>query len=479
MKIAGNKKFLQRRRWQSFLINRYRYRWIIILLCFILTACVNKTKRPPNIILILADDLGIGIPGSYGGRQAHTPFIDELAHEGMKFTQAYTGNSLCTPSRTVLLTGLHSGHTALRGNTGGIYLPDSSFTLAEALKEKGYITGGFGKWGLGDVQTPGVPEKQGFDLFFGYYHQVHAHHYYTNYLWRNSVKVPLPGDSTPASYGPYIIMDEMKSFIRTNKDKPFFCFAPWIYPHTDDDDNPVIPASDTINRQYENMNWPEKKKQFAGMIGRLDADIGQVLALLKELNIDDNTIVIFCSDNGGDSKYLEDCNGGYRGAKRTFYEGGIRTPLIIRWPGKIKPETVSDLQVYFPDIMPTLTDIADVNISNHRTDGISFLPTLLGKQQTQKHDFMYWENPDYDWDKKIYPPEKLHQAIRSGDWKLLRHDTRAPWELYNITTDPFETTDVADKHPDIVSRLELLIKQNHIDLRVQEEPEMPAGKEYR
>lgn len=460
--------------------------WHVLLLgaaicCTMFVSCdSNKKATQPNIILILADDMGIGTPGCYGSKEVLTPFIDQLAKEGMMFTQAYAGNSLCTPSRTSLLTGLHTGHTSLRGNTGGIFIPDSAFTLAEALKEKGYVTGGFGKWGLGDVQTPGVPEKQGFDTFFGYYHQIHAHYYYTNYLWRNSVKVRMPGDSTAEGYTPNCIVKEMKSFIRKNKDKSFFCFAPWTLPHTDDDDNPVIPDSDPAYLQYKDKDWPEGKKKFVAMNSKLDALIGEVLALLKELKIDYNTIVIFCSDNGGDPKYLSDNNGLLRGTKRTFYEGGIRTPLLVRWPGMIKAGSSSGMQVYFPDFMPTLLEAADEKSMNKfRRDGISFLPTLLGKVQGKKHDFLYWENPDYDWSKNIYPPEKLHQAIREGDWKLLRHDTTKPWELYNLKSDPTESKDVASEHPDIVKRLQKHINQNHSYLPIQQEPVMPEGKFYR
>ncbi|MDW3211450.1 MAG: arylsulfatase [Reichenbachiella sp.] len=443
----------------------------------------NQETKPPNIIFIMADDMGYGVPGTYGGKIIQTPFIDQLAAEGMKFTQAYAGSSVCAPSRSSLLLGQHVGHTSLRGNTGGIAINDEDTTFAEILKAKGYTTGGFGKWGLGDVRTSGVPEKQGFDEFFGYYHQIHAHFYYTDYLWNNGKKVEIPSDSSSESYTQNIIMKKMKQFIRDNKEGQFFCFGSWTIPHTDDVGNPVIPNDDASFLLYDSLNLPLEAKEYAGMNSRVDRDLGQIQSLLKELNIEDNTIVIFCSDNGGGKKYdaYFSVNQPFRGYKHTFYEGGIRVPFIVKWPGKINPGIVSELPIYFPDIMPTLADMANASdLVPNSTDGLSIVPTLLGNEDEQlRHEALYWELPAFDWDAMVYQSNELQQAIRMGDWKMLRHNTESSWELYDLKNDPSEMVDMAESNPQIIQKMEKWISENRSDMQDQIEPEMPEGKWFR
>jgi len=295
----------------------------------------------PNIIFIIVDDMGWADLGCYGSRQIHTPNIDQMASDGIRFTQAYSGCTVCAPARSVLMTGLHMGHTSVRGNTGGVPLPDGAVTVADVLKKAGYATGGFGKWGLGDVQTEGVPEKHGFDEFFGYYHQIHAHDYWTEYLWHNSEKVPMSGEKGSGErYSHYRIFDRMTEFIRRHKEGPFFCYAPWTPPHG----SYQIPESDLAWQMYKDKPWPRNAKVAAAMDTMVDRQVGQLLALLTELEIDENTVVFFCSDNGASERFegTLDSSGPLRGRKRSMYEGGIRVPLVARWPGKIEPGQVSD-----------------------------------------------------------------------------------------------------------------------------------------
>ncbi|NVJ98220.1 MAG: arylsulfatase [Alphaproteobacteria bacterium] len=440
-----------------------------------------SSATPPNIVFILADDMGINTPGIYGGKVIETPNIDRLAKDGMRFTQAYSSSSLCAPARASLLTGLHSGHTSVRGNTGGIALKDADITFAEVLKARGYTIAGFGKWGVGDLGTEGVPERQGFDRFFGYYHQIHAHFFYPDYLIDTGRRIALD-QAANKQYAPDVTLAAMKDFIRDNKDRPFVVFGSWTLPHTNDDDEPVIPEADPALLAYAAVDLPEDARRFAAMNTRLDSDIGEIVNLLEDLEIGDNTVVVFASDNGPGTTFEPyfDTNGSYRGNKRSFYEGGIRVPLIVKWPGRVDPGSVSDLQVYFPDLMPTFADLASAQEHvPEGIDGISFVPTLVGDANQPKHDFLYWEVPDYDWSKNIYREDGLHQAIRQGDWKMLRHGQTEKWELFNLATDPWETTDVASEFPDIVAKLEALIDASHDPMPEQIEPEMPEGQWFR
>ena len=403
----------------------------------------------PNIIFILVDDAGIGDFSPYGCKYGVTPHIDRLANEGMKFTRAYSGSAVCAPSRYVLMTGQHTGHVLRRSNqskVGLLSLPADQPTVARLLHDAGYATGGFGKWGLGNPGTTGVAEKQGFDVFFGYYDQKHAHDYYTDYLVRNSVDVPYQqsGKHTWEDYSHTRIADETLKFIEDNKDRPFFCYAAWTPPH----DEWVIPD----NTPFSNQPWPVEIKNYAAMVSLIDKDVGRLMEKLKDLGIDDNTLVIFSSDNGANDECIEPLGstGGLRGHKRMLYEGGIRAPFIARWPGKIEPGTTSELLTTFADFLPTAADAIGAPAPSG-TDGISILPTLLGEQQTKLHDSLYFE---------IYEPY-FQQSVRLGDWKGYRLGTKAPLELYDLKSDPAEKHDLAAAHPDIVKKIEDIMVAQH------------------
>jgi len=437
------------------------------------------SAKKPNIIFIVVDDMGWADMGCYGSQQIQTPNIDQMAAEGVHFTDAYSGCTVCAPARSVLMTGLHMGHTSVRGNTGGIPLRQEDVTVAEVLKRAGYATGGFGKWGLGDVQTPGVPEKQGFDEFFGYYHQVHAHDYWTEYLWRNSQKVPMTGEKGSAErYTHNRIFEQMLKFIRGNKDKPFFCYAPWTPPHG----QYQIPESDPAWQMYKDKSWPRDAKVVAAMDTMIDRQVGELLDLLKELNIDEQTIVFFCSDNGAAKRFdgVLDSSGPLRGFKRSMYEGGIRVPLIARWPGKTKGGTVSEHACYFADVMPTLADLAGATTyMPANVDGLSIVPTLTGRAEEQKkHEFLYWEWQLYNWGKGEDVPDGLMQAVRMGKWKAVRHKSNVPFELYDLSRDIGEKNNIAAEHPEIVAKIEAYIKRDRIEPRKQIEPDKPGGKRF-
>ena len=326
----------------------------------------------PNIVFIFVDDAGIGDFSAYGCKYGVTPNIDRMAAEGMKFTRAYSGSAVCAPSRCVLMTGQHTGHILRRANQskhGLLALPEGQMTVARLLQEAGYATGGFGKWGLGNPGTTGAAEKQGFDLFFGYYDQKHAHDFYTDYLVRNGVDEPMPqsGRQTWEDYSHTRIADETLKFIEQNKDRQFFCYAAWTPPHGDY----VIPD----NTQYSEEPWPETVRNYAAMVGLIDKDVGRLLQKIKDLGIDDNTLVIFSSDNGANKEFIETLasTGGLRGAKRMLYEGGIRTPFIARWPGKVPPGTTSDLLTSSMDFLPTAAELAGVPVP--RSTSRSMNPT--------------------------------------------------------------------------------------------------------
>jgi arylsulfatase A-like enzyme len=320
--------------------------------------------RSPNIVLIMADDLGIGELGCYGGTTIPTPNIDRLAAAGMKFTNAYSASAVCAPTRCGLMTGLHMGHATRRANgsrSGHVPLKPEEVTIAERLKEAGYATGGFGKWGIGNVGSTGVPEKQGFDIFYGYYDQTHAHNYFPALLVRNSERVPMPGgNGVPGregkgdAYSQDLIADETLKFIETNKDRPFFCYAAWTLPHGQ------YQIKDTS--AFADKPWPQKVKAHAAMIARLDADVGRVVGKLDELGLSENTLVIFTSDNGEEGPGRDTWNGagGLRGWKRHLYEGGIRTPFIAYWPGTTPAGTTSDLLSGHVDVMATACDVAGI-----------------------------------------------------------------------------------------------------------------------
>jgi arylsulfatase A-like enzyme len=423
-----------------------------LLVCIssgLLRAADPSPRTRPNIVFILADDAGIGDFSPYGCKYGSTPNIDRLAAEGMKFTRAYSGSAVCAPSRCVLMTGQHTGHVLRRANQskiGLLALPTGQMTVARLLQSAGYATGGFGKWGLGNPGTTGAAEKQGFDVFFGYYDQVHAHDYYTDHLIRNGTDVPYQqtGKKTWEDYSHTRIANETLNFIEQNKDRPFFCYAAWTPPHGDY----VIPE----NPVYGDKPWSEEVRSYAAMVALIDRDVGRVMQKLKDLGLDDKTLVIFSSDNGANEVFIEPLGstGGLRGYKRILYEGGMRAPFIARWPGKIKAGVESELLTSFVDFLPTAADLAGA-ATPPGLDGQSIVPTLVGQSQATQHESLYFE---------IYEPY-FQQAVRMGDWKGYRLGTKAPLELYNLKADPVEKRNVAAAHPDIVRQIEAIMKAEH------------------
>ncbi|MGE4618220.1 MAG: arylsulfatase [Planctomycetota bacterium] len=402
---------------------------------------------------IMADELGYHELSVMGHPHIQTPNIDQMAAEGMRFTHAMAGSSLCAPTRCVLMTGKHSGHTSVRTNGGGTPLRADEETIASMLKRAGYATGGFGKWGCGGRNSTGVPEDHGFDVFFGYYDQVHAHSYYPPYLIRNSEEVALPGNNGGRSgqtYSHYQIVAAARQFIRDHADGPFFCYMPVTPPHGLFD----LPEDDPSWALFRDQDWPREAKRYAAMVHMLDRQVGEMLDLLEELSIEHNTIVIFCGDNGGQD-YFRSKNSPrgfhgpnvnpttgvqFRGQKGTLYEGGLRIPAIARWPGAIKPGQVSDHQWYFPDVMPTVADLAGVETPAD-SDGISITKELFGQPELQpKHEYLYWELG-------------ARRAVRMGNWKAIRPARGKPWALYNLTVDPSESNDLAESHLELLEKL--------------------------
>ncbi len=439
----------------------------------------------PNIIFIMADDLGYADIGAFGQTRIRTPHIDRLAAEGIKLTDFYAGSVVCAPSRSCLMTGLHTGHTRVRGNSSKAtgqrvpLLPENT-TVAEVLKTAGYATGIMGKWGLGDPGTTGTPNRKGFDHWFGYLNQRNAHLYYPEFLWRNEEKVILEDNFNEqrGSYSHDLIATEALGFIREHKDQPFFLYLPFTIPHVE-----LLVPEDSLKKYKGAFPEPNPfiqtpgehrhtqmtpRAAYAAMITRMDRDIGRIMALLKELGIDDDTLVIFTSDNGAGrgSGYDPDffqSNGPLRGYKSDVYEGGIRVPGVARWPGNIKPGSVSDHPVTFWDFLPTATDIAGAQVPAG-LDGISFLPTLLGEDSRQrKHEFLYWE---------FATSRQSSQAVRMGDWKAVRLTPTSPTELYDLSTDVGEKRNVAARHPDIIARAEALFHSEHTPSRDWPIPEL-------
>ncbi|MBM3844073.1 MAG: arylsulfatase [Verrucomicrobia bacterium] len=411
----------------------------------------------PNIVYIVADELGYFEPGYAGNPHLQTPHLDRLAAEGVRFTQGLAGSAVCAPTRGCIVTGKHSGHTSVRLNGGGTPLRAGEATIASILKPLGYATGGFGKWGLGGRGSTGVPERQGFDVFFGYYDQVHAHTYYPPYLIRNSAEVPLPGNrgnSEGTTYAQYVIFDEAVRFIRENRDRPFLAYLPFTPPHGNFD----IPDTDPSWAIFRDRPWPEPARRYAAMVHLLDRQVGQILALLRELGLEQNTLVLFSGDNGGADYFVtpefprgvhsanRDPRTGveFRGKKGQLYEGGLRVPVAARWPGRIAPGRVSNHLWYFPDILPTIAELCGAPLPPD-IDGLSLVPELLGaaaagRPQAQ-HKYLYWEFVG-------------QVAVREGDWKAIQPKAGAPWELYDLARDVSERHDLAARHPDVLARLQ-------------------------
>jgi arylsulfatase A-like enzyme len=380
----------------------------------------------------------------------------------------FAGGSVCAPTRCCLLTGKHSGHTSVRSNGGGTPLRAEEETIASILKRRGYATGGFGKWGCGGRDSTGVPEKQGFDVFFGYYDQVHAHTFYPPYLIRNSEEVKLEGNnggSAGKTYSHYVIHQEAMKFIRDHGKEPFFAYLPYTPPHANLD----IPDADPAWAIYKDKPWPEPARRYAAMVTMVDRQIGELLALLKELGVEKNTLIFFSGDNGGQDRFssqehprgLHSANRNpqtgveYRGGKGSLYEGGLRVPFFAYWPGKIAPGRVSDYLGYFPDVLPTIAEVTGARAPAD-IDGLSLLPELIGEaaagRQQAQHEYLYWETGGWT-------------AIRQAQWRAVRPKAGQPWELYDVALDPSESSDIATAKPDLLAKLTTLAERAHEPVR--------------
>jgi len=416
----------------------------------------------PNIIFILADDLGYGDLGCYGQQMIRTPNLDRMAAEGLRFTQCYAGSTVCAPSRCALMVGQHTGHCLIRGNDR-VPLRPADVTVAKVLKTAGYTTALIGKWGLGEPETTGHPLQQGFDYFFGYTDQRHAHNYYPEFLWRNTERVALKNEVAPewrgqlpgvavrrVEYSHDLFVADALRFVEEHRDKPFFLYLALTIPHANNEagkDGMEVPDLG----EYAEKDWPAPEKGKAAMIARMDRDIGSLLARIKQLGIDERTVVFFTSDNGphregGVDPAFFRSSGGLRGIKRDLYEGGIRVPMIVRWPQKITPG-VSDQVWAFWDFLPTAAELAGA-AAQEKIDGISIVPTLLGRPGQKQHEFLYWE----------FHEGGSKQAVRMGDWKAVRLSPDAPLELYQLSKDLAEQKNIASEHPQVVAKIEAYLK---------------------
>lgn len=411
----------------------------------------------PNIIYLMVDDMGWGDAGCYGQKHIQTPNIDRLAKEGVRFTNVYAGGSVCAPSRSVLMTGQHLGHTRVRGNAGmvggvggqrRVPLEPEDVTVAMLLKQAGYATGITGKWGLGEPDTTGIPNKKGFDEWFGYLNQQHAHTYYTDYLWKNTERMTIEGNLNGQEkvYSHDLFAGFTLDFVRRHKDAPFFLYLAWTMPHG----KYVVPSLES----YADKDWPQDYKVHAAMVTRLDRDLGRLLSLLKELGLDENTVVFFCSDNGGVDRRegVLDSVGPFRGQKGSQTEGGLRVPMIVRWPGKVPAGLVSHAPWYFADVLPTLCEIGGAKVTG-KVDGLSVLPSILGRAQEELNSRpMYWEQYSGG----------FRQAVRTGKWKGHYLPAKDQFELYDLSADQMEEKDLAAQHPEVVRQMRDFMKSAHV-----------------
>ena len=480
---------------------------VVAVACWTHSAVLRAAKpeqrvvEPPNVIFILADDLGYGDLGCFGQKKIHTPNIDQMAAEGIRFTQHYAGSPVCAPSRCVLMTGKHPGHAFIRDNLsvppeGQYPIPADTVTIAKLFKQRGYATGAFGKWGLGGPDSTGRPLAQGFDRFYGYNDQGVAHNYYPTYLWDDARRVTLnnpafsahqkfpagAGPNDPASYARYrghdyspdLINAQAREFVRDHKDRPFLLYVPTTVPHL------ALQAPEDSVKEYAGQ-WPDPpylgehdylpnftpRATYAAMITRMDREVGRIMDLVKELGLDERTIFVFTSDNGPlwdrfggtDTDFFES-DGNLRGRKGSLYEGGFREPMIVRWKGHIAAGSTCSLVTGFEDWLPTLLHLVGAaEITPRDIDGISFAPTLLGHPQAER-PYLYREFPD----------SGGQQSVRVGNWKAIRNGLNPPRakplapggvELYDLAADPSESRDVASQHPDVVAKLSELMKQQH------------------
>ena len=430
-----------------------------------------RNDSVPNIILILADDLGYGDLGCYGQKQIQTPCLDRMAAEGMRFTDCYAGSTVCAPSRCCLMTGMHTGHALVRGN-GLVPLRPDDVTVAEVLKKAGYATGIVGKWGLGEAGSTGIPNRQGFDYWFGYLSQVHAHNYYPEFLWQNEAKARLRNEvvhttsgyakglggvaSKREQYSHDLFTTEALAFLDRHRAGPFFLYLAYTIPHANNqagNKGMEVPSLDP----YADKDWPEPQKGHAAMITRMDRDVGRLFAKLEDLRIDEETIVVFSSDNGphkegGADPAFFNSSGPLQGYKRSLHDGGIRVPAIARWPGKIRPGSVSDFPWAFWDVLPTAADLAGVD-PPEGIDGISIVPLLTGEGPPEQRCFLYWE---------FHEGGGTRQAVRMGRWKAVRK-WQGPIQLYDLKTDVGEADDVAAEHADVVAEIEAYLNGARTD----------------
>jgi arylsulfatase len=455
----------------------------ILALCVCVAASNSPAAPPlergPNIVLIVADDLGYGDLGCYGQQHIKTPHLDELARQGLRFTQFYCGAPVCAPSRCALMTGKHTGHAAIRNNKppkglakireqyawetpGQQPLPNSEVTIAELLHTRGYATAAVGKWGLGMPGTSGDVNRQGFDLFYGYHCQAHAHNHYPKFLWRNDKKEPLTGNdgtATGQTHSQDRFTDEALQFLKQHRERPFFLYLPFTIPHL----SLQVPAESLAqyadklpeaSYNHKDAYFPHDTPHaaYAAMVSHMDSAVGKIVAEIERLGLSENTLILFTSDNGpvynrlggSDSEFFNS-SGPLRGRKGSVYEGGIRVPLIARWPGRIAAGRETTQIAANWDILPTLCEIAKSDIPQ-KLDGISLTSTLFGKDDQRQHEYLYWEFPAYS----------VQQAIRAGNWKVVRRDINQgdePFELYDLSTDIAEQHDVATDHPEIIRRL--------------------------
>lgn len=456
--------------------------YVIIGLLLIIPFIELDAREKPNIVYILTDDLGYGDLGCYGQQTLETPHIDTLAKGGIRFMNHYSGSTVCAPSRCVLMTGLHTGHARVRGNNA-VLMKDSDLTIAKLLKQNGYKTGCFGKWGIGHPPPYDDPQRKGFDDFFGYINMWHAHNFWPEFLIENGKKVKLrnqvlekydePKDkegrgvaTVKKDYAPHLITEKALSFIDQNKKQPFFLFFALNMPHANNEaggdpvaqfDGMEVPD----HGSYINQKWPNQEKGFAQMITLIDDYVGQIQARLKEHHLHEKTLIIFSSDNGPHQEGRHkmeffDSNGQLRGMKRDLYEGGLRVPMIAYWPKTIAAGTVTQHVSAFQDVLPTIADILDVSVD--RTDGISFLPTLLGNYSLQKtHPHLYWE----------FYEKGGRQSVLLGHMKGVRYNMlnnpKAPVQLFNVRSDVREEHDIAMHHPELVQEMLRIMEESHVD----------------
>ncbi len=443
----------------------HQFLWIFISLIFLallLRAAESKSTKP-NIIFILSDDLAMGDVGVYGQKFIKTPNLDRMAAEGTRFTQAYCGTTVCAPSRASLMTGLHTGHSPIRANweiapgEGQLPLPAKTVTVAQILKGAGYATACMGKWGMGMFDTTGSPLKKGFDHFFGYNCQRHAHSYFPTYLYNDDTRFDLPGNDGKGigkTYAQDLIQKDVLKWVRTQKENPFFLFYAITLPHGRHE-------IDDLGEYATRADWTPQQKSYAAQVTRLDRDVGQLLNLLKELNLDEKTIVFFSGDNGSSfadnseigKRFDQTMGGKLRGFKRSMYEGGLRQAAMVRWPSVIPAKRVSDEPWAFWDFLPTVTELAGAKIpASFKPDGFSLVSFLKGGS-APKRDYFYWE---------LHETASM-QAVRFGDWKAVKNAPSAAVELYDLKSDSAERNNLAAQKPEVVEKAVRLMKEAHVD----------------